>query len=298
MQTAEANTTTTNTNHNINANNTLGDCARLLVAARLPLLLSSTEEMEEQPQEQLSFEELNAALRQRPLLAAADRLFPALVAAAEACHHHGALDEEEPPLECHTRKLFTACMIEAHPINVFEFPTEPLEAALSAATGPFLRTLGRLVVAVAESALWAEGVEQGDVGHEELEQQLLRQILLPHMGLLGELRPQMAAFEAAHAAWTAVDLPRLVRRISLALLGLSQARATAVVAAVVDNALVAHIDTSVARLRAQLARLDGGAAALAAIDAAAAVGDVLGGLHLPDLNHDNDADADDNNADA
>jgi hypothetical protein len=35
-----------------------------------------------------------------------------------------------------------------------------------------------------------------------------------------------------------------------------------------DNAvLIPHIDTSVARLRAQLARLDGGAEALAAIDA-------------------------------
>jgi hypothetical protein len=110
MQTTEANTTTTN-NNNTNANNTLGDCARLLVAARLPLL--STPEEEEQ---QLSFEALNAALRQRALLAAADRLFPALVVAAEACH--GAM---EPPPVCHTRTWLTACMIEAHPINVFEF---------------------------------------------------------------------------------------------------------------------------------------------------------------------------------
>ncbi len=95
-----------------------------------------------------------------------------------------------------------------------------------------------------------------------------------------------------------MDLPRLVRRISLALLGLAQARGTALlVAAVMDNALVANIDTSVARLRAQLARLDGGAAALAAIDAAAAVGDGVlgGGLHLlPDLNL-VDADADNDN---
>jgi hypothetical protein len=266
MQT-EANTTTTNTNtNNTNALLTFGGCARLLVAARLPLL--STPEEEQQP---LSFEALNAALRQRTLLAAADRLFPALVAAAEVCH--GAMDE--PPPRCHTRTLFTACMIEAHPNNVFEFPTEPLEAALSAATAPFLRTLGRLVV---EASLLTP--------QEELERPL-HMLLLPHMvGLLGELRQQMAAFEAAHAAWTAVDLPRLVRRLSLALLGLAQARGTALVAAVVDNALVAHIDTSVARLRAQLARLDGGAAALAAIDAA--VGDnndVLDGLlHLPDLN--------------
>jgi hypothetical protein len=280
MQTA-ANTTTTTTN-NTNALLTFGGCARLLVAARLPLLSSTPEEEEEQPQ-QLSFEALNAALRQRALLAAADRLFPALVAAAEACH--GAM--EEPPLECHTRKLLTACMIEAHPINFFEFPTEPLEAALSAATGPFLRTLGRLVV---EASLLTP--------QEELERPL--HMLLP-LGLLGELRPQMAAFEAAHAAWTAVDLPRIVRRLSPALLGLAQARGTAVAA--VDNALVAHIDTSVARLRAQLARLDGGAAALAAIDA---VGDDVDGLLLlPDLNlvvapddDNNNADADDNNADA
>ncbi len=86
MQT-EANTTTT-TNTNTDALFTFGGCARLLVAARLPLL--STPEEEELPQQQLSFEALNAALRQRPLLAAADRLFPALVAAAEACH--GAMD--------------------------------------------------------------------------------------------------------------------------------------------------------------------------------------------------------------
>jgi hypothetical protein len=203
------------------------------------------------------------------------------VAAAEACH--GAMDE--PPLECHTRKLLTACMIEAHPINlnVFEFPTEPLEAALSAVTGPFLRTLGRLVV---EASLLTP--------QEELERPL--HMLLP-LGLLGELRPQMAAFEAAHAAWTAVDLPRIVRRLSLALLGLAQARATAVaVPAQHDAHIVAHIDTSVARLRAQLARLDGGAAALAAIDA---VGDDVDGLLLlPDLNLVVAPDDDTNNADA
>jgi hypothetical protein len=261
MMQTEENTTTTNTN--TDALLTSGGCARLLVAARLPLLSSSTEE-EPSP---LSFEELNAALRQRPLLAAADRLFPALVAAA-AVHHGGAL--EPPPIRCHTRTLFTACMIEAHPINVFEFPTEPLEAALSAATAPFLRTLGRLVV---EASLLTP--------QEELERPL--HMLLP-LGLLGELRPQMAAFEAAHAAWTAVDLPRVVRRLSLALLALAQARGTAVVAAVVDADLVAQIDTSVARLRAQLARLDGGAAALAAIDAAIGDGAAEGLLMLPDLN--------------
>jgi hypothetical protein len=157
------------------------------------------------------------------------------VAAAEACH--GAL--EPPPVMCHTRTLLTACMIEAHPVNVFEFPTEPLEAALSAATAPFLRTLGRLVV---EASLLTP--------EEELERPL--HMLLP-LGLLGELRPQVVAFEAAHAAWTAVDLPRVVRRLSLALLALAQARGTAVAA--VDADLVAQIDTSVARLRAQLARL-------------------------------------------
>jgi hypothetical protein len=94
MQTTTANTTTTTTN--INTNDVLltsGGCARLLVAARLPLLSSSSEEEEEEELPLLTFEALNAALRQRPLLAAADRLFPALVAAAEACH--GALDE--PP---------------------------------------------------------------------------------------------------------------------------------------------------------------------------------------------------------
>jgi hypothetical protein len=278
MQTTANTTTNTTTNTNNNALLTFGGCARLLVAARLPLLLS--EEDEPSP---LSFEELNAALRQRPLLAAADRLFPALVAAAAVCH--GAM---EPPPRCHTRTVFTACMIEAHPINVFEFPTEPLEAALSAATAPFLRTLGRLVV---EASLLTP--------EEELERPL--HMLLP-LGLLGELRPQMAAFEAAHAAWTAVDLPRVVRRLSLALLALAQARGTAVAA--VDGALVAHIDTSVTRLRAQLARLDGGAAALAAIDAA--VGDgVVEGLHLmlPDLNlalpsPPNNANGNNNNADA
>ncbi len=157
-------------------------------------------------------------------------------------------------------------MIEGHPHNVFEFPTEPLETALSGATARFLRTLGRLVV---EASLLTP--------QEELERPL--HMLLP-LGLLGELRPQMAAFEAAHAAWTAADLPRVVRRISLGLLGLAQARGTALAA--VDHTLVAHIDTSVARLRAQLARLDGGAAALAAIDA---VGDDVDGLLLlPDLN--------------
>ncbi len=91
MMQTEANTTNTINNINTDVLLTSGGCARLLVAARLPLLLSSSEE--EQPS--LSFEELNAALRQRPLLAAADRLFPALVAAAEACH--GALT---PPAKC------------------------------------------------------------------------------------------------------------------------------------------------------------------------------------------------------
>jgi hypothetical protein len=54
----------------------------------------------------------------------------------------------------------------------------------------------------------------------------------------------------------------------------------------VDADLVAQIDTSVARLRAQLVRLDGGAAALAAIDAAIGDGAAVEGLlmMLPDLN--------------
>jgi hypothetical protein len=275
MQITVAGTTTT---INTNVLTTLSGCARLLVAARLPLL-STPEEEDTAPL--LTFEALNEALRQRPLLAAADRLFPALVAAAEVCH--GALT---PPAKCHTRTWFTACMIEGHPINVFEFPTEPLEAALSAATAPFLRTLGRLVV---EASLLTP--------QEELERPL-HMLLLPHMGLLGELRTQLVAFEAAHAAWTAADLPRVVRRISLALLGLAQARATALAApAQHDDALiVTHIDTSVARLRAQLARFDGGAAALAAIDA---VGNDLDGLLLlPDLNLLLLPPNDNNNADA
>jgi hypothetical protein len=159
MQTTEANT---NNNNNTDALLTSGGCARLLVAARLPLLSSSEEE--ELP---LTFEELNAALRQRPLLAAADRLFPALVAAAEACH--GAL--ERPPV-CHTRTLLTACMIEGHPINVFEFPTEPLEAALSAATAPFLRTFGRLVAAVAATPPTAPTTTAASTTTQEEEEEL------------------------------------------------------------------------------------------------------------------------------
>jgi hypothetical protein len=309
MQTTEANThnnadTNTNTNANNNANimmrMTLGDCARLLVAARLPLLLSSSTPPPPQ-QQQLTFEALLEALRQRPLVAAAGRLFAAFVALAEddeARHHH---DGGAPPTtttttttERHTRTRLTACMIAAHPHNVFEFPTEPLEAALSAATAPFLSTFGRLVVAVATSQLWG-GAEQEVEGHDsdDDEQQLLllRQILLP-FGLLlatatAELLPQMAAFEAAHAAWTAADVPRLVRRISLGLLGLAQAHATALAAPADHDALiiVAQIDTSIDRLRTQLLRLDGGTEALAAIDAA--VGDGVAAadlLMLPDLN--------------
>jgi hypothetical protein len=180
---------------NNNNNTLLGDCARLLVAARLPLLLSSTpeEEMEEgaPPPPLLTFEALNAALRQRPLLAAADRLFAALVAVAEARHHHGAL---APPPRCHTRTLLTACMIEAHPVNVFEFPTEPLETALSAATAPFLRTLGRLVVAVATSLLLAEGVvvEQGE--EPDQEQLLLRQATLEMADTNNQILQRMTNF--------------------------------------------------------------------------------------------------------
>ncbi len=344
MQTTEANTNTNDTNNantntnadtntNANADNaniiTLGDCARLLVAARLPLLSSSTPPP---PQQQLTFEALLEALRQRPLVAAAGRLFAAFVALAEA-RHDGAIIIIAPPTttERHTRTLLTACMIAGHPLNVFEFPTEPLEAALSAATAPFLHTLGRLVVAVATSALWAEEgddveQEEGDdvVGHDEEEheeehkQLLLWQILLP-FGLATELLllPQrMAAFEAAHAAWTAADVPRLVRRISLALLGLAQAHATALLAAPADHhddalIIVAQIDTSIDQLRTQLVRLDGGAEALAAIDAA--VGDgvaaadllILPDLNLPHLNNNNndnnpndDADNNINDADA
>ncbi len=322
MMQTNANTNITTTNNIIapitttTTTTTLGDCARLLVAARLPLLhplpAEEEEEVDGAPPPQLTFGALLEALRQRPLVAAADRLFAAFVALAEARHYGGGA----PPfrIERHTRRLLTACMIAGHPVNVFEFPTEPLEAALSDATAPFLRTLGRLVVAVAESALWAEGVEQGDVGHEEEHEQqlLLQQILLP-FGLTTELLlPQMAAFEAAHAAWTAADVPRLVRRISLGLLGLAQARATAVLAAPIimadhhDDALiiVAQIDTSIDRLRTQLARLDGGPEALAAIDAA--VGDGMAAadlLMLPDLNllpnpNDNNNNADNNNADA
>jgi hypothetical protein len=306
MQTTdEANTTNTNNattnnnadNNNNNANMTLGDCARLLVAARLPLLLQSTPEGdddEEAPPPPLSFEALLEALRQRPLVAAAGRLFAAFVALADG----GGTPPTTTTMmtERRTRTLLTAGLIAAHPINVFEFPAEPLEAALSAATAPFLRTFGRLVVAVATSALWAEGVEQGDVGDEEIEQQLLRQILLLQpFGLLAtataELPQQMAAFEAAHAAWSAADVPRLVRRICLSLLALAQARTTVVADHhhndddTLNLLLVAQFDTSIDRLRTQLVRLDGGAEALAAIDAAVGDGAAAADLLMrPDLN--------------
>jgi hypothetical protein len=174
-------------------------------------------------------------------------------------------------------------MIEHFALNVFEHPTEPAETALSGsgATTPFLRTFGRLVVAAS--------TQQREEGQP---------LLLPPE-LTAELLPQMAAFEAAHAALTAGDLPRVVRRISLGLLGLAQARATALAAPMADHTLVAHMDTSVARLRAQLARLPapfGGPEALAALDA-------LGDNDVADLNlvlldphhHDNN---NDNNADA
>ncbi len=121
----------------------------------------------------------------------------------------------------------------------------------------------------------------------------------------------MAAIEAAHAAWTAADVPRVVRRLSLGLLGLAQARATALASPMADHDahIIAHIDTSVARLRAQLARLDGGPDALATIDAVGDndVADLL--MVLPDLNlvlppllpnndNDNDHNNLNNNADA
>jgi hypothetical protein len=121
-----------------NNNNTIGDCARLLVAAGL--LLTPAEDGAP-PSLLLSFETLLATIRQRPLLAAADRLFAGFVAMAEVLH--GVVS---PPLKRDTRTLLSAFLIAGHPVTVFEQPTGPLETALSDAAAPFLLTFGRLVV--------------------------------------------------------------------------------------------------------------------------------------------------------
>jgi hypothetical protein len=89
----------------------------------------------------------------------------------------------------------------------------------------------------------------------------------------------MAAYEAAHAAWTSADVPRLVSRLHLSLVALAQARATAL--ATGDMALSGSMDTAVAQLRGNMAHLEGCPEALAALYA-----DLL-----PHLNNLNDADA-------
>jgi hypothetical protein len=81
--------------------NTIGDCARLLVAARLPLLTPAEDGGEPPP---LSFEALLAMIRQRPLLAAADCLFAGFVAMAEV--RHGAVSQQ---LKRDTRTLLSVC---------------------------------------------------------------------------------------------------------------------------------------------------------------------------------------------
>jgi hypothetical protein len=203
------------------------------------------------------------------------------VATAEV--RHGAAVVVSPPLlRRDTRTLLSGFLIAGFPATVFEQPTEPLETALSNATASFLRTFGRLV-------LHASAQQQEQEGQP---------LLLP-LELTAELLPQMAAYEAAHAAWTAAYVPRLVRRLHLSLLALAQARATALGSG--DHVLVAHMDTSISQLRANLARLAGGPEALAAINAAGVDGvDDL--LMLPHLNlnphNNNDADAEEEEEDA
>ncbi len=82
-------------------------------------------------------------------------------------------------------------------------------------------------------------------------------------------------------------MPRLVSRIHLSLVALAQARATAL-ATNGDPALVGGMDTAIAQLRANMARLEGGSEALAALDAGDAL---LPPLNTDDLNNNNDADA-------
>jgi hypothetical protein len=185
-------TTVVVADNNNNANNTtIGDCARLLVAAGLPLLLTPAEDGGAPPPLPLSFEALLATIRQRPLLAAADRLFAGFVAMAEV--RHGVFSS---PLKRDTRTLLSGFLIAAHPVTVFEQPRGPLETNLSDAAAAFLRTFGRLVLLASAQ-----------------QQQQDQPLLLLPFELTAELLPQMAAYEAAHAAWTSADVPRLVSRL-------------------------------------------------------------------------------------
>jgi hypothetical protein len=86
--------TAADTNHNTNTNTTtttLGDCARLLLLAPEEGgvgLLQAADDGEAQLSPAIdTFEALLARLRQRALVAAADRLFAAFVATAEARHY-------------------------------------------------------------------------------------------------------------------------------------------------------------------------------------------------------------------
>ncbi len=84
---------------------------------------------------------------------------------------------------------------------------------------------------------------------------------------------------------------RLVSRLHLSLVALAQARATALASG--DPALVASMDTAIAPLRCNMARLEGGPEALAALDADGD-DDLLMLPHLnitDDLNNNNYADA-------
>jgi hypothetical protein len=232
MQTDNNNTNNNNTEQpEEEAPATIGDCARALVAAGLtpdqaPLL---------------TFQTLLGTLRIRSLVVVAGRLFAAFTTMANVRHHGGVFS---PPLELHTRTLLTAYLIYGHPVPIFERPTGPLEQVLRDATAVFLHTFGRLLLATA--------AEQPQLP------------LLP-FELTAELLPQMAAFEAAHAAWTAVDVPRLVSRMHFNLVGLAQARAVAF--ANNDMELCAAIDTTITEVRGKLVRLAGGPEALAALDA-------------------------------
>ena len=250
----------TDNNHNHNNNTTqpqqqqpllapaqaLGECARLLVAARLAPAQAAL----------LSHATLLATLTERGLVTVAKFYFGGLVALAERRH---AASADAPSFAVNARKLLSMYLIVLHPTQIFGgdggdgSPEDTaVNAALLAAATALLRTFGALLLASTTTAT---------VGEAELaveEEQLPLELTAP-------LLPQLRAYDAAYAAFQALDEPRFVRRLHTLLVHMINARMVAEMEN--DVATRLQIDVQMAHHRGLLSRVTGGDVALAALDA-------------------------------
>jgi hypothetical protein len=212
----------------------------------------------------LSFEELQVSLKGGALQSAARGLFEGLFALAVR-RHGNALSVVGPTTARDTRVLLSMFSVVYHAPMVFA-TVGALEQRLINASAPLLRVFESLWTALLLPMPSLNVVVTVNTTNEEEDSVAAERLLLPLLLTL-ELLPLLHEYQRAFAEWQAPDEALMVHQIHHALVDLYQALARLPEDEAPGSPLNVELGVSINRLRLNLARLPGGEAILASIDA-------------------------------